>query len=245
MTLLISLTGIFALLALKQRDNGLIKSSKNESNIQSKSNDAVKTQKQLVESQDKDLYIDEKAEMSVASLTNPYSVDRVYPAKVIWRLETIDGEAGTPAATAIRGDIVIPDARMKVTLLFRKNADLTLSASHTISILFRPESAKAIGDVKAVGPLEMRRIDAQSAERLVGAVVPMTRNHFVFGLMRGAAEKKNIENIRSLPLIDIPLQFSDGRIATINLLKGNSGSKLFAEGVDSWINADNMIKANH
>ena len=86
-----------------------------------------------------------------------------------------------------------------------------------------------VGDVKAIGPIQMRRPDAQSGEKLVGIPVPISNNYFLIGLMRGDPEKRNIQVLRSLSVIDLPFQFADGRLATINLLKGPTGDRIFAE----------------
>ena len=68
--------------------------------------------------------------------------------------------------------------------------------------------------------------------------MPISTNYFLIGLMRGDPEKRNIQVLRSLSVIDLPLQFADGRLATINLLKGPTGDRIFAEGIDNWATAD-------
>jgi hypothetical protein len=40
--------------------------------------------------------------------------------------------------------------------------------------------------------------------------------------------------LRSLSVIDLPLQLNDGRAATINMEKGPSGERVFADAVDAW-----------
>ena len=180
----------------------------------------------------------QKAEMWVASLNEPEKVERIYSANVVWRPENVGGGPGETVGSAIRGDVDIPDAKLKAVLIFRKNTDPTLSASHTINISFKPESGSPVGDVKAIGPIQMRRADAQSGEKLVGIPVPISTNYFLIGLMRGDPEKRNIQVLRSLSVIDLPLQFADGRLATINLLKGPTGDRIFAEGIDSWSTVD-------
>ena len=180
----------------------------------------------------------QKAEMWVASLSEPEKVERIYPATVVWRIENVGGGPGETVGSAIRGDVDIPDAKLKASLIFRKNTDPTLSASHTINILFKPETGSPVGDVKAIGPIQMRRADAQAGEKLVGIPVPISTNYFLIGLMRGDPEKRNIQVLRSLSVIDLPLQFADGRLATINLLKGPTGDRIFAEGIDTWATTD-------
>lgn len=45
--------------------------------------------------------------------------------------------------------------------------------------------------------------------------------------MRGERENRNIALLRSQAIIDLPFQFDDGRIATINMEKGASGDRVF------------------
>ena len=180
------------------------------------------------------LPVAQKAELWVASLSEPNKVDRIYNAAVIWRLENVGGGPGEAVGSAIRGDVDIPDAKMKMSLVFRKNTDPTLSASHTINVSFMPAKDSPLGGVKAIGPIQMRRADAQSGEKVVGIPVPITENNFLIGLMKGDREARNVQLLRSLAVIDLPLQFNDGRAATINMEKGASGERVFADAIDAW-----------
>jgi hypothetical protein len=176
----------------------------------------------------------QKAEMWVGSLKEPDKVDRIYNATVQWRLENVGGSSGEPVTPAIRGEVDIPEAKLKMSILIRKNADPTLSASHTINISFAPTSDSPLGGVKAIGPLQLRRPDAQAGEKIVGIPVPISENYFLIGLMRGERENRNIALLRSQAIIDLPFQFDDGRIATINMEKGASGDRVFSEAIESW-----------
>lgn len=176
----------------------------------------------------------QKAELWVASLQEPDKVDRIYNGNVVWRLENVGGGPGQPVGSAIRGDIDIPDGKLKMTLLFQKNNDTTLSATHTINVSFKPQPGSPLGGVKAIGPIQMRRADAQSGEKVVGIPVPITENNFLIGLMRGDREARNIQLLRSMAVIDLPLQLSDGRSATINMEKGPAGERVFADAIDNW-----------
>jgi hypothetical protein len=176
----------------------------------------------------------QKAELWVASVQEPGKVDRIYNAAVVWRLENVGGGPGEPVGSAIRGDIDVPDAKMKISLLFQKNNDSALSASHTINVTFKPAADSPLGGVKAIGPIQMRRADAQSGEKVAGIPVPITTNNFLIGLMRGDREARNIQMLRTLAVIDLPLQLNDGRAATINMEKGPAGERVFADAIDNW-----------
>jgi hypothetical protein len=176
----------------------------------------------------------QKAQMFVASVEHPEKVDRIFTGSVVWRLDNLGGGEGEPIISAIRGDIDFPDAKFKATLLIQKNLDAALSASHTITVSFSAAPDGAIKGVKAIAPLQMRRPEAQSGDKLNGIPVEITANNFLIGLMRGDAEAKNLKLLRSPWVIDLPMQLSDGRVATINLEKGSAGDRVFADAIESW-----------
>ncbi len=175
----------------------------------------------------------QKAEMWVASLQQPDKVDKIYNATVIWRLDNVGG-VGEQVGSAVRGDVDIPDAKMKATLVFRKNTDQTLSASHTINVSFNVAPGSPLGGVKAIGPIQMRRPEAQSGEKIAGIPVPITDNNFLIGLMRGDQEKRNMTLLQTLAVLDLPLQLNDGRAATISMEKGPTGERVFADAIQAW-----------
>lgn len=176
----------------------------------------------------------QKAEMWVASLQEPNKVDKIYAGTVLWRLDNVGGAPGETVGSAIRGEIDIPDGKLKMTLVFQKNTDATLSASHTINVSFKVAPDGPLKGVKAIGPIQMRRAEAQSGEKVVGIPVPITENNFLIGLMRGDREARNLTLLRSLMVLDLPLQLTDGRAATINMEKGPTGERVFADALDAW-----------
>lgn len=180
------------------------------------------------------LPVAQKAEFYVAYATQPDKVEHIYNGVVIWRLENLGGGDGAPVQPAIRGDVEFAEAKMKATILIQKNLDATLSASHTVNVSFKFAPGGDVKGVKAVGAIEMRRPDARMGERVAGIPVPINDTNFLIGLMRGAMETRNLTLLRSPAIIDLPMQLSDGRMATINLEKGSSGDRVFSDAIDAW-----------
>jgi len=54
--------------------------------------------------------------------------------------------------------------------------------------------------------------------------MPIADNNFLIGLMRGDSESRNLALLRTPGVIDLPMQLSDGRLATVNLEKGAPAS---------------------
>jgi hypothetical protein len=180
------------------------------------------------------LPVAQKAEFYVAYATQPDKVERIYNGVVVWRLENLGGGDGAPVQPAIRGDVDFPEAKVKATILIQKNLDATLSASHTVNLGFKFSTDGDLKGIKAIGAIEVRRPDAQVGEKIAGIPVPINDTNFLIGLMRGQPEQRNLALLRAPAIIDLPLQLSDGRMATINLEKGSSGDRVFADALDAW-----------
>lgn len=175
----------------------------------------------------------QKAELWVAAPQEASKV-RTFAGTVVWRLDNVGGGPGEPLASAIRGDVDIPAAKLKLALLFQKNLDPALSASHTINVSFEVAENGEVKGVKAIGPIQMRRPEAQAGEQVAGVPVPITENNFLIGLLRGNRELRNVTLLRAPMVVDLPMQLSDGRAATISMEKGPAGERVFADAIEAW-----------
>ena len=106
--------------------------------------------------------------------------------------------------------------------------------SHTVNVSFQVAPSSELKGVKAIGQIQMRRPEAQNGEKIVGIPVPITDNNFLIGLMRGDREARNMSLLRQPMIIDLPMQLSDGRAATISLEKGPVGERVFSDALDQW-----------
>lgn len=175
----------------------------------------------------------QKAELWVAAPEEAAKV-KTFPGTVVWRLDSVSAGPGQPVSPAIRGEIDFPTAKLKTTIVIQKNLDPTLSASHTVNLSFSLGPGNELKRIKAIGPIQMRRPEAQSGEQVAGVPVPITDNAFLIGLLRGNREARNVVLLRSPMVLDLPLQLEDGRAATISLEKGPGGERVFADALDAW-----------
>ncbi|BBU63009.1 hypothetical protein MSC49_29440 [Methylosinus sp. C49] len=175
----------------------------------------------------------QKAELWVAAPEEAAKV-KTFPGTVVWRLDSMPAGPGEPVSPAIRGEIDFPTAKLKTTIVIQKNLDPTLSASHTVNLSFSLGPGNELKRVKAIGPMQMRRPEAQSGEQVAGVPVPITDNAFLIGLLRGNREARNVVLLRAPMVLDLPMQLEDGRAATISLEKGPGGERVFADALDAW-----------
>lgn len=159
---------------------------------------------------------------------------KTYVGTVIWKLENVSSGPGQPLTTAVHADVDVPDDKLKVSVDIQKNTDPSLSASHTITIVFTPAAGSTTGGVKEISAPQLRNEDSPSGEPLKGVVVPIMDNSFLVGLSRGDAEAGNIDLLKKLEWIDIPIMLNNGRIAKLTFEKNASGSRAINDAFTSW-----------
>lgn len=159
---------------------------------------------------------------------------KTYVGTVIWKLQNVSNGPGQPLATAVHADIDVPDDKLKVSIDIQKNTDPSLSASHTMTVVFAVGPDSATGGVKEISLPQMRGEDSPSGEPLKGIVVPIMDNSFLVGLSRGDAESGNTDLLKKLAWIDIPIMLNNGRIAKLTFEKNTSGSRAIDDAFASW-----------
>jgi hypothetical protein len=151
-----------------------------------------------------------------------------------WRLDNVSNGPDEPLSTAVRADIDIPEAKLQVSMIFQKNFDLSLPASHTIKVRYVEQAGSGFSAVQQISVPQMRRQDASTGEALNGVPVPIMENSFLVGLSRGTAEQDNIELIKTRDWIDFPMLLANGHIAKLTFEKGASGAAAINEALASW-----------
>jgi hypothetical protein len=159
---------------------------------------------------------------------------KTYVGTVIWKLQNVSNGPGQPLATAVHADIDVPDDKLKISVDIQKNNDPSLSASHTITIVFNVAANSPTGGIKEISLPQLRNEDNPSGAALRGIVVPIMDNSFLVGLSRGDPEAANIELLKKLQWIDIPIMLDNGHIAKLTFEKNASGSRAIDDAVTSW-----------
>lgn len=153
--------------------------------------------------------------------------------QVVWRLETVAAGAGRAPETAIRGTVSVPNAKMSLDLVFKRNRDATLPASHTVEVIFTPLEGR--DGVKVIGPIEAREQETTPGYPLKGAMVPVGSNLFLVGLdANDAAIAKNLEALRDQKWFAFQFQLDSDKLGAVLIEKGATGERIFAEGLEAW-----------
>ncbi len=176
----------------------------------------------------------QRAALLVDAPDDPQRV-KTYVGTVVWHLDSVSPGQGQPLATAIKADVDIPDAKLKVTMLMQKNPEPQLPASHTIEFHFLPQSGNLLGPVKQINVPEMRKDDdAATGDPLSGVPVAITDNYFLVGLSRGAAESQNMQLITDRNWVDMSILFVSGKLGKLTFEKGAAGQRSFEDALKAW-----------
>ena len=95
--------------------------------------------------------------MSVRDSSDPQG--KRYFGLVLWRTETVSPEPSS--AVAVRADVKIPERRITMTWLLRRNIDQALAASHTIEMMFNLPANFPAGGVAGVPGVLMKRSEQE------------------------------------------------------------------------------------
>ncbi len=172
-----------------------------------------------------------RAEIGLASSRDPSKVDHSYSGTVLWRVESIVAGASESVVSAIRGEAEFPDAKLRLSVVLKKNLDAGVAASHILNVSFDVAAGSEISGVVGIDAIQLRPATTAAGEKLTATTVRMGKNTFLVSLM--LSERHHIAALRNLSVIDLIVQFANGRAATISMEKGLNGEQIFA-AIDAW-----------
>lgn len=154
---------------------------------------------------------------------------------VTWRTESVAGDASGPLDLAVRGEIDVPERKLKALLTLRRNTDPALPATHTLQIQFTVPKDFPDGGISNVPGVLMKVAEAQRGAPLAGLSVKVTSGYFLIGLNNGPADTgRNEQLLKERDWIDIPILFDNGKRAILSLDKGVPGERAFADAFSAW-----------
>ena len=178
--------------------------------------------------------VSQRAGLLVDAPDDPQKV-KTFPGSVVWRIDSVSAGQGQPLSNAVRADIDVPEAKLSVSMVIKKNFEPQFPASHTIEFHFTEQPGNSLGAVKQINVPELRRDDASpTGDPLTGVSVTITDDYFLVGLSRGDAEANNIQLMMQRNWFDVSLQLASGKIAKVAFEKGPTGEKILADAIASW-----------
>jgi hypothetical protein len=160
---------------------------------------------------------------------------RRYVGTVIWRTETFRDNNAKRDDIAIRGDIEIPDRKLKMTLSFRRNTDVSLPASHTAELTFSYPPDFAGGGIANVPGILMKVNEQARGTPLAGLAVKVTDGFFLIGLSNVDADRnRNLQLLKERTWLDVPIVYNNQRRGIIAIEKGDPGGRAYAQAFTAW-----------
>lgn len=159
----------------------------------------------------------------------------VHPARVLWKLDTVNGGQGMPLETVVRAEIMVADINFSMVFLLRRNIDPALPASHTIELNFTSPPSDKAKVAREIGLLQFKNEEGARGSAIAGLPVPVRDNYFLIGLQN---LKPDIERNRDLLLnrnwIDVPIRYPSGQKAILSFEKGLAGEQVMSQAFAAW-----------
>lgn len=153
----------------------------------------------------------------------------------VWRTELVAGAQGQPPQLAIKAALDVPEAKMRGEITIQRNRDPAFPASHTIQVQFTPGQESEFGAVRNLSQIELRQTENQAGYPLAGQGIAVVENLFLLALAQvEPALSRNIEMMRTRPIVYVEFQSAAGRRGAMVIEKGVSGQQAFDEAFRSW-----------
>ena len=156
-----------------------------------------------------------------------------YFGLVSWRTETVSPASSSDVA--VRADVKIPERRITMTWLLRRNIDHALPASHTIEMIFNLPADFPGGGVASVPGVLMKRSEQEPGTPLATLAARAKNGVFMIDLSAaGSDEQRNVQMLRESRWLDIAILYINGSRAILAIEKGQPGDRAFAEAFALW-----------
>ena len=156
-----------------------------------------------------------------------------YFGLVSWRTETVSPAPNSDVA--VRADVKIPERRITMTWLLRRNIDHALPASHTIEMMFDLPADFPGGGVASVPGVLMKRSEQDPGTPLSKVAAKATNGVFIIELSAAGSDgQRNVQMLKESPWFDLPIGYVNGSRAILAIEKGLPGYRAFAEAFALW-----------
>jgi hypothetical protein len=153
----------------------------------------------------------------------------------IWRTDAISPGTGKTPELAIRADIEIPERKISMIWLLRRETDPSRPTSHTIEITFKLPPDFPSGGILSVPGIWMKQAEQTQGTALAGSAIKVTTGYFLIGLSAAPVDKeRNIQLLKERPWFDIPIVYNNNRRAILAMEKGTPGERAFAQAFAAW-----------
>jgi hypothetical protein len=158
-----------------------------------------------------------------------------FVGSAIWRTETVTPGPGQPPDLAVRADVEVPERKLAMTWMLRRNTDKGLPATHTVEIMFKLPADFPAGGISNVPGILMKQAEQTRGVPLAGSAVKVTNGFYLIGLSNTDDNKeRNLQLLKERAWFDIPVVYNNNRRAILAIEKGTPGERVFADAFKAW-----------
>jgi hypothetical protein len=156
-----------------------------------------------------------------------------FPGTAVWRTETVGVGPGRAPDLALRVVIEIPDRKMNVSVLLRRNMDASFPASHTLEIQFSTPG-DPFGGIASVRGMRAKNAEAANGSVLVLSEPEKIKEGDVLFALPDTQLEQNVQLLRERPWFDIAFFYSNGRRGVLAFEKGTPGERAISDALTAW-----------
>lgn len=158
-----------------------------------------------------------------------------FEGTVSWKTETVNAGPGLPPDIGLRGDVVIPERKLSMSFVLRRNTDQTLPASHTIELGFKLPDDFPFGGIANVDGVRMTPSPQAIGSPLAGLAVRVNPTLFLVGLSEKSADRqRNVTLLQAYPWLVTMISYTNGKKALLAFEKGTAGDQAFNDAFSAW-----------
>ena len=155
--------------------------------------------------------------------------------KVTWQLKNDTTNAGGKDQPMVEATVEVPERKLKAIVSFKRNADVSLPASHIIEVVFDLPDDFAEGNVESVQRIAFKQTEQDRGNSLIAVPAKITDDFHMIALNDDAdARKVNTELMKTRSWIDIPVIYRNNRRALLTFEKGSTGTEAFDKALAAW-----------
>ncbi len=142
---------------------------------------------------------------------------------------------GAPPDPIVRATIAVPERQATTTIIFRRNRDDALPASHLIEVAFELPPEFLGGEISNLPGLIMKGTENARGDALIGASARVADRLFWIALSSAERdEERNLNLLKERDWIDLPMMYGNGRRAILTIEKGADGRAAMNQVVEAW-----------
>jgi hypothetical protein len=153
---------------------------------------------------------------------------------VVWT-DLMSSKPGHELDRVVRACIRVPARNLNIVLSLRHNTDMSVSASHVVSVVVKTTGNGPRQVVSEIRGLLMKPNPGGRGNPIAARMVKVADNVFQLNLSSQASDlRRNTQLLTSEAWLSLALVYADGRRAVAAIEKGASGDRAIKEAFAAW-----------